>query len=190
MMLDAAGLTSWVPKVAASSSPGGRASGASIAGASMVCLEGVSAACMLTLSLQWREEIFTRNKRGAGDVSKIFSSCRIVMSSSTADQPLKDTYDNEIFTCECRHCLTARRNYFRDPEAHKRSGRRYYARKKDSILLAQAYERYQTGGRTQKRTLKRLLEAGFAITTPQTFDKKEGGDNITRFVSDGSIEVT
>jgi hypothetical protein len=34
-----------------------------------------------------------------------------------------------------------------------------------------------------------LLEAGFAITTPQTFDKKEGGDSIMRFVSDGSMEV-
>jgi hypothetical protein len=111
------------------------------------------------------------------------------MSSSNADQPLKDTYDNKIFTCKCRHCLTARGNYFRDPEAHKRSNRRYYARKKDSILLAQAYERYQTGGRTQKRTLERLLEAGFTITTPQTFDREEGGDNIMRFVSDGSIEV-
>jgi hypothetical protein len=122
-------------------------------------------------------------------MSEIFSSCRLVMSSSIADQPLKDTYDNEIFTCECRHCLTARRNYFRDPEAHKRSGRRYYVRKKDSILLAQAYERYQTGVKTQKRTLERLMEAGFAITTPQSFDKKEGGDNIMRFVSDGSIEV-
>jgi hypothetical protein len=111
------------------------------------------------------------------------------MSSTTADQPLKDTYDNEIFTCECRHCLTARRNYLRDPEAHKRSVRRYYARKKDAILLAQAYERYQNGVRTQKRMLERLLEAGFPVTTPQGFKSLEEEDNMMRFVRDRSIEA-
>jgi hypothetical protein len=112
------------------------------------------------------------------------------MATATTDQPLKDTYDNEIFTCECRHGLSARKTYFKDPGAHKRSVRQYYARKRDSMLLTQAYQRYQTGVKTQKRTLARLLEAGFPVTTPQTFENPEEVDNMMRFVTDMSIEAT
>jgi hypothetical protein len=113
------------------------------------------------------------------------------MSNTIADQPLKDTYDNEIFTCECRHCLSAGKTYFKDPGAHKRSVRQYYARKRDSMLLSKAYQRHQAGVKTQKRMLERLLEAGFPVTTPQSFENPEEGDlNMMSFVTDRSIEAT
>jgi hypothetical protein len=38
--------------------------------------------------------------------------------------------------------------------------------------------------------LERLLNAGFLVTTPQSFENLEKGDNLMRFVSDRSIEAT
>jgi hypothetical protein len=38
--------------------------------------------------------------------------------------------------------------------------------------------------------LERLLEAGFPVTTPQTFENPEEEDNMMRFVTDMSIEAT
>jgi hypothetical protein len=37
--------------------------------------------------------------------------------------------------------------------------------------------------------LKRLLEAGFPVTTPQSFKNLEEGKNLMKFVADRSIEA-
>jgi hypothetical protein len=85
------------------------------------------------------------------------------MSDAISNLPKKGTYAEEIFTCECRHCLTARKYTLRNPGAQNRSMAEYYQRNKDTLLLDQAWLQYKRGVNLHLKTLTKLKVAGFPV---------------------------
>lgn len=49
------------------------------------------------------------------------------------------------------------------PEQHNMTVKRHYVKHRDGILLNKAYARYFKGNRPHKRTLIKLIDAGFTI---------------------------
>lgn len=90
--------------------------------------------------------------------------------------------------CTCKVCKSIKQFYEKHPDARRTYTKRYYQRHRGAILLAQAFARYQNGHTCQRRTLKRLLDAGFPVKLPynawQTDDNRIGSSET----SDG-IEV-
>jgi hypothetical protein len=62
------------------------------------------------------------------------------------------------------------------PEQHIMTIKRHHVKHRDEILLSKAYARYLRGNRPQKRTLIRLIDAGFSIK-PETIAKYSFGPN-------------
>jgi hypothetical protein len=89
--------------------------------------------------------------------------------------------------CGCKNCLYIKQFQARHPNAHKTYMKRHYAKKRNQILLTQAFERYQQGRASQQKTLQRLFDAGFPVkdpsraTTVPIVDRKH--DNIHAFLS-------
>jgi hypothetical protein len=76
-----------------------------------------------------------------------------------------ENYEAGTRGCLCPTCKRQRLYQKMHPEKHLGSVRRYYSRNRDAILLSKAYTRYMKGMRPQKRTLIKLIDAGFPIDT-------------------------
>jgi hypothetical protein len=67
--------------------------------------------------------------------------------------------------CQCKTCKSQRQYQKTHPEQHNMTVKRHYVKHRDGILLSKAYARYFRGNRPHKRTLIRLIDAGFSISS-------------------------
>jgi hypothetical protein len=100
------------------------------------------------------------------------------------------SYTDQLRTCPCATSKSKRRYAEKHPGRHSEHVKDYYIRNQNDILLTKAFERYKGGIRIQQKTLDRLLAAGYPVTGPGIPESHEEGDNMMRFVSDGSIEAS
>ena len=89
--------------------------------------------------------------------------------------------------CSCKNCLYIKHFQERHPDAHKTYMKRHYTKKRNEILLRQAFERYQQGRSSQQKTLQRLFDAGFPVKVPSLatnasiIDRKQ--NNVAAFLT-------
>ena len=87
-----------------------------------------------------------------------------------------ETSPSESNKCHCNTCKSQRRYRKMHPEQHIMTVKRHYVKHRDEILLSKAYARYLRGNRPQKRTLIKLIDAGFSIK-PETIAKYDFRSN-------------
>jgi hypothetical protein len=74
-----------------------------------------------------------------------------------------NSYSDDLRSCLCSVCKSVREYEKRHPDRHTKVVRDYYIRNRDDILLTNAFNRHQSGGKTRPETLKKLIKAEYPV---------------------------
>jgi hypothetical protein len=66
----------------------------------------------------------------------------------------------------------------RHPTRQTKYVKDYYSRNRDDILLTKAFNRHQSGRKTQPKTLEKLINVGYPVRKGQSDPQMQIGDSV------------
>jgi hypothetical protein len=94
-----------------------------------------------------------------------------------------NSYSDDLRSRLCSVCKSMREYGERHPNRHTKTVRDYYKRNRDDILLTKAFNRHQSGGKTQPKTLEKLINAGYPVRKGHTDCQMQIGDSVAQYLA-------